>query len=66
VRHRPHVQLDEGKQASSIGVGDLDEDIRCDCPLLPTGPVQNGSRASASRSKRTSFTSSGSVVFNAT
>jgi hypothetical protein len=38
VRHRAQVQLDEGEQSASIGVGDLDEGIGCDRPLLPAGP----------------------------
>lgn len=37
MRHRSHVQLDEGEQAPSV-VGDLDEDIWSNCPLPLTGP----------------------------
>lgn len=38
VRHRTQVQLDEGEQAASIGLGDFDEGIGRDRPLLSTGP----------------------------
>ncbi len=40
VAHRPEVELDEGEQAASAAVAEVDERVGCERPLAPIRPEQ--------------------------